>query len=76
MNVIHMTAAQAALVAGVSPIDPNQILTPSPLTDGTFMLGVQNIDNPAFADRRALLQSFPQVDYSVISALVPGLGAP
>lgn len=70
-QVISMTSAQAAQVRGASKTDPAQTMEPVPLTNGGYILGPQNIDNPAFADRKALLQSFPQVDYSVISALVP-----
>lgn len=67
-NVIHMTAPQAASVAGPSLTDPHQVLQPALLSDGTYVLGIQNINNPAFADRAALLQSFPQVDFATVVA--------
>lgn len=70
-NVIHMTAAQAASVTGPSPTVSDATLIPAPLTDGTYIVGPEVIADPAFADRRALLQSFPQVDYAVVSAFVP-----
>lgn len=65
-NVIHMTAPQAQSVAGPSLIDPHQVLEPALLVDGTYALGPQNINNPAFADRKALLQGFPQVDLDAV----------
>lgn len=67
-NVIHMTALQAKAVEGPSLTDPHQVLAPALLSDGTYTLGAQNIANPAFADRRALLQSYPQVDLDTVIA--------
>ena len=75
-NLIHLTAEHAAQISGPSMTAKNAILTPVPLTDGTFIVGLQNIDNLAFADRAGLLASFPQVDYSVMSAFIPEGSAP
>lgn len=70
-NVIHMTYAQAMTVTGPSPTVRDAVLIPVMLTDGTYIVGPEVIADPAYADRKALLQSFPQVDYATLSALVP-----
>lgn len=72
-NVILMSAAQCAQVTGPAnpPTEPPRELRPVPLTDGRCIVGPEVISDPAFADRKALLQSFPQVDYSTLASLVP-----
>ncbi len=71
MNVISMTSAEADQVRGPSLTDPSQVLTPAGLTNGGYILGVQNLTNPAFADRAALLSGFAQVDFATVSAFMP-----
>ena len=75
-NVIHLTAAQAAQISGSSTTAKDVIVTPAALNDGTFFVGLQNIDNLAFAGRAGLLVSFRWVDHSVVSTLIPQDPAP
>lgn len=71
--VIHMTALQAAAVTDSAPrpTKPQTQLIPVALNDGTFIVGAQVMADPAFSDRRVVLQAVAQVDYSVVSALAP-----
>lgn len=73
-NVLHLTAAKAASVqsggiSGQSTINPDCVLIPVALTDGTFLVGTEVTADPAYADR--IFTGIPVVDYATVSALVP-----
>lgn len=65
-TMIQMNATQAAQVSGPSPSDARKVLTPIALPDGTFYVGAHVLNEPGFADRAALLQGFPQIDYDAM----------
>jgi hypothetical protein len=73
--MIILTAAQAAQVRGISPIDAGAALEPVALRDGTFYLPDEVIDDPAHADVKALLQACPKgavVKANTYSSTQPG----
>lgn len=71
-QMIQMTAAQAAQVRDTA--QKTSMLIPVPLPDGTFYVGAHVAGAPEFADRAALLTSFPQVDFvTMMSASAPAV---
>lgn len=71
-NVIVMSAAQAALVT--KKASPYAEIRPVPMTDGRFYVGVEVINDPAFAQWHAQLAAFAaanQVTYASIAAFLP-----
>ena len=62
MIVIQLTPAQADVVRGET--SPGHWLMPVPLDDGTFMLPLRVLSDPAHAAVRDQLAALPQVDYT------------
>lgn len=71
MNVIHMTGGQAAAVSGTSPINSHAALIPVAMTDGTYIVGVEVLADPAHASKRSALQAAPVVDVATLAAIMP-----
>jgi hypothetical protein len=71
-TVILLSAADSAHVSGPSAIDPSiAALTPLPLTDGRFYLGVSVLDDPLHAEFHDYLAALPQADYASLAGLLP-----
>lgn len=69
MTFLILTAAVADQVRG--PAGAGAALDPRPLTGGRFVLPVAVLDDPAHADRRALLDGVPRGDLAEIVGLLP-----
>jgi hypothetical protein len=71
-TVILLSAADAQHVRGPSAIDPSiAALSPFPLTDGRFYLGVEVQSDPLHADDHDYLAALPQADYASLASLLP-----
>lgn len=71
-TVIPLSAADAAHVRGASGVAPEiAALSPFPLTDGRFYLGVEVLSDPMHADEHDYLAALPQVDFATIASLLP-----
>jgi hypothetical protein len=70
-KVIVLPEALAVQVRGISDATQMAFLEPLPLTDGTYFLGAEVLNDPAHAKHRAALSALPQVDLSNIAALLP-----
>lgn len=57
--MIILNADDAGLVRGISPIDNGCALSPFALRDGSYILPVEVIDDPAHADVKVLLSGLP-----------------
>jgi hypothetical protein len=64
-NVIMLTHAQASSCKGPSEIDPNHVLDPVAVGDGSgdFFLGPEVLNDPAHAKHHDMLSACPQADY-------------
>lgn len=74
-NVIILSAAQASLVRGYSDRNPPGFplarLDPIPLKDGTFMLGVEVLNDPRHVRFKNVIASLTIVDMATLTALLP-----
>jgi hypothetical protein len=70
--VILLSATDSVHVSGPSAIDPSiAALTPFPLTDGRFYLGVEVLDDPSHAEFHDYLAALSQADYASLASLLP-----
>lgn len=61
MSILVLSVDDAAKVRGISPTDPNAVLDPVPLKDGTFMLGDEVLVDSAHSDVSQFLAKLPTV---------------
>ena len=76
-NVMVMSAAQAAQVT--QKVSPYAAIKPVPMTDGRFYVGVEVVNDPAFAQWHTQLAAFAaanSVPFASISAFLPKVGPP
>jgi hypothetical protein len=69
--VIILTQSQANIVSGASCINPYAILSPVPLSDGTYMLGDSVLIDPNHVQHITLLSSLPTKSLEEVQALLP-----
>ena len=67
-DVIILTAAEADAVRGMST--PTAAIEPIALTDGTFMLGVEVLEDPAHAKHLSKLSGLTRADVKDIQNLI------
>lgn len=71
-TVILLSAADAAHVRGGSGVAPAiAALSPFPLTDGRFHIGLEVLSDRLHADDHDYLAALPQVDFASIASLLP-----
>jgi hypothetical protein len=71
--LISLTKAQAD--AARSKPSPYAAIEPVLLTDGSYILGVEVISDPAHVLKKAALQACPQVTEASVAGKIPGTGA-
>lgn len=70
-QVMLLSAEQADAVRGPSAQTAAAALSPQPLTDGSFFLGLAVLDDPAHAEHHDVLVACPVVDYSTLASRLP-----
>jgi hypothetical protein len=68
-RLIILTAAEADAVRGMS--SPTAAIEPVALKDGTFMLGVEVLTDPAHVKHLSMLSGLATADAQDIAALLP-----
>ncbi|HEY2872487.1 MAG TPA: hypothetical protein VGJ56_11240 [Reyranella sp.] len=70
--VIVLSAADAAHVRGASEVAPAiAALSPFPLIDGRFYLGLEVLSDSLHSDNHDYLATLPQVDLASVANLLP-----
>jgi len=70
-DVIILQAADAEAVRGPSAVDPSHVLQPLPLSDGTFYLGTEVLNDPMHDAHKERLAALPTENYDDIKPLIP-----
>jgi len=60
MRALHLTAGQAKAICGLSA--PEHALQPVPLADGTFIISLSVLADPAHGKHTAILKSLPEIN--------------
>lgn len=66
-DVILLTQEQCDGVKGPSAVDPNHVIDPVPLNDGTYILGTEVLLDPMHAQHYEALKTMPLVDYDSLA---------